>query len=158
MEETSEEKSSSPLKQIRTFQGDIATALEKQRESLFSIREQEAAKKDGIPQAFSSEEEISKRRRQIVMLFLGSFLLIGVGGLVAWFGYQEFLRRSAPPVIITPESRFIPANSSSSLNLGETSREVVLEQINKSLAGTASNELRHIILDTKEILRWYNKA
>lgn len=34
----------SPLKQIRTFQGDVAEALDRQQESLFSIQQAERAK------------------------------------------------------------------------------------------------------------------
>ena len=36
-----EEKEDSPLKQIRTFQGDVVDALKSQNESLYSIRQKE---------------------------------------------------------------------------------------------------------------------
>ena len=72
MEETQGEKSSSPLKQIRTFQGDVAEALGKQKESIFSIQQSEQLKRASggtVPEA-DNDAESDKKRKEFILLTL----------------------------------------------------------------------------------------
>ena len=65
------EEKSSPLKQIRTFQGDVAEALGKQHESLFSIQQSEQLKRASGGSVFEAEEV--NQRREFILLMAGSF-------------------------------------------------------------------------------------
>jgi hypothetical protein len=77
---------------------------------------------------------------------LGSVVLIAMGGLGAWFGYQELLRRSAPPVISIPENRFITSGSEINLNLLTSNRERFAIAFAETISGTPVGELRHVVM------------
>lgn len=110
------ENSDSKLKQIRTFQGDVAEALGRQKESLVSIQQTEQLKRRLEPGS-SIDLEVSKSRKDFFLLFLGGFFLILLGLLGAWFGYQEYIRKATPPVVSVPEGRFISAEKSLDINI-----------------------------------------
>ncbi len=131
MEGAPEEKSK--LKQIRTFQGDVATALERQRESLVSIQRAEVAKGGAAP----------SRGGRPIIFFFGAFLLLALGALGAWFAYNEYLRKTAPPEMVAPESRFIPAEESERLD-----NTLPRESLFAAITPAESGKLKHIILDT----------
>ncbi|OHA92299.1 MAG: hypothetical protein A3J09_02375 [Candidatus Zambryskibacteria bacterium RIFCSPLOWO2_02_FULL_51_21] len=118
MDESQGEKSE--LKQIRTFQGDVAEALGRQNESLVSIQRQETAKR---PPESSAESELDKKKKDFLFLLVGSAFLIIVGSLGAWFGYKEYQRRIAPPVVTVPTSRFITASKETTLGIATMTRE-----------------------------------
>lgn len=158
MEGTQEEKSSennvaepsnsaskitSPLKQIRTFQGDVAMALARQRESLVSIQQQAAARRE---EAEASSLNVSTKKRGKFLLFAGSILFLALGGFGAWLAYNEYLRKTAPPVIVTPASEFLPSNSSVELDLTGDARESALVEIGQALSGGTPGELKHLVL------------
>lgn len=141
---SSEERN--PLKQIRTFQGDVADALGRQNESLYSIQHAERLKMasgGSVPQA---APEDSGRRKEFLMLLIGSAFLLLLGGAGVWYGYNEFLERSAPPIIIAPESRFIPIQSETTVNTGTTTRDTLLVRLDQGWSGTGANELKHLVL------------
>lgn len=133
---------SSPLKQIRTFQGDIATALQRQRDSLVSIQRTEAAKRGG---AVIPEEP---KRTSSLLFFIGGFILFGLSAGGVWFAYTEFIRKTAPPEVVAPESRFIPAESSSLINASTTSRTLLITEVASLSTQTTGADLKHIILNT----------
>lgn len=127
--------SSSPLKQIRTYQGDIAAALSRQNESLYSIQAKEHA-----------AQGLSTPRSSSVPLFIGGlifFVLAGVGG---WYTYNEFVRKTTPPAPVVPSSRLISAESSAQLDLSKLSRDTFFVSVAQSAEGVKANELRHILL------------
>jgi len=148
LEGDSKQPSSSPLKQIRTFQGDVAEALGRQNESLVSIQRQEAAKRDPATEALAGEAE--KRRKDFVFLLIGSLFLIIVGLAGAWYGYQEFLKKSAPPQLVVPSNRFIPATSETTLNSTALNRESFALAFVEASGGLGKNELRQVVLRTGE--------
>ncbi|OHA91607.1 MAG: hypothetical protein A2758_00655 [Candidatus Zambryskibacteria bacterium RIFCSPHIGHO2_01_FULL_49_18] len=116
----------SQLKQIRTFQGDVADALHNQNESLVSIREQEVLRNRAadIPEGPSPEEiEIKKRKNDFIFLLIGSAFFIVVGSIGAWFGYQEYVRRTAPPMLLVPENRLISVSEEEEINISGLTRE-----------------------------------
>lgn len=138
----------SPLKQIRTFQGDVADALTNQKESLFSIQQTESLKRGSgmnVAQADNDEAEAEKRKKFFSLLGGGLILLLlaGVGG---WYTYGEFVRRTAPPVVSIPESRLVSAESSVELDLTSLTREDLFTTIEIESANLSSGELRHFVL------------
>ncbi len=138
--------SASPLKQIRTFQGDIANALNAQKESLFSIQQQETLKRASGGTVPSTSIDDSGPRKEFFFLIVGSLALISLGLTGAWYGYQEFLRRSAAPLIATPETRFLPSQESLTLNAVGLSRETLLIKTAEESLGVPETEIKHFIL------------
>lgn len=148
MEEAQEEKSNptpSPLKQIRTFQGDVANALQTQRESLYSIHQTEKLKQASggtVPDKTAHDN----RSGQFIMLLLGSLVLISLGGAGAWFAYNQYLIKTAPPLIATPQSRFIVPQSTTEIDTSLLSRDEFINAINENSSRLAPNELKHLVL------------
>lgn len=143
------------LKQIRTFQGDVAEALRRERGSLVSIQQAEHLKKSSTQSATPIPSENSKKRTEFFFLFLGSLALFVLGTIGSWYAYNEFVRKSATPIMTAPESRFVSVNTEIGLNLTTTtSREVLIDALSGALRGTAVGELGHIILpfSTSEFL------
>ena len=134
-----------PLKQIRTFQGDVAEALQKQRESLVSIQRAEQLKK-GSGGSIATSPETTEKRKQFFYLLLGSFFFLVLGVVGAWYAYNEFVRKTAAPTIAVPANRFISANTETHLNLTDPSRETLISALSGAISGVARGELRHVIL------------
>jgi hypothetical protein len=135
------------LKQIRTFQGDVATALGRQNESLVSIQQNEASRRrvSGLPSPAESEAAEGKRR-DFAFLLLGSLFFIIVGLAGAWYGYREYLSRTAPPVLVVPENRFIAPNSEVSLDISGLNRESFALKFKELVRGTPRDELKHVMV------------
>ena len=134
-----------PLKQIRTFQGDVAEALQKQRESLVSIQRAEQLKK-GSGGSIATSPEIIEKRKQFFYLLLGSFFFLALGVVGSWYAYNEFVRKTATPTIAVPANRFISANTETPLDLTDPSRETLISALSGATSGVARGELRHVIL------------
>lgn len=151
------DKEESPLKQIRTYQGDVAEALKKQRESLFSVQQKEQAKKAGSLRVEMSPD----RRRQLISLSLWSLVLIGLGSLGGWFAYNEFAKKTVAPPLEVPASRFIFAGNEIELTLEEITRTALVQKVTEAAQGTPRGEIRHVVikradgtlLPTEEFLR-----
>lgn len=140
------DKEESPLKQIRTFQGDVAEALEKQKESLVSIQRAEQIKKGGAV-AFVSPE-ISEKKKQFFYLLLGTFFFLALGGIGAYYAYNAFILKTAVPEVNIPENRFISTNTETVLNLTDLSRESLITSLSDSTLGVGAGELKHVVLNT----------
>ena len=140
------DKEKSPLKQIRTFQGDVAEALEKQHESLVSIQRVEHLKKDSI-QSSGKTAEVSKKRIEFTYLLLGSLLLFALSATGVWYAYNEFVRKTSTPPIATPANRFIYSEAELVLNISETSREDFIKTLSSALEEVADGEVRHVVLE-----------
>lgn len=139
----------SPLKQIRTFQGDVADALSGQKESVFSIHQKEEIKKreSGVPTIAEANEKnvANKKRKDFVFLLIGSIFFIAVGVAASWYGYVEFMKRSAPPVLAVPENRFISVSKEVDINLTSASRETFASAFAEALSGLNPGELVHVV-------------
>jgi hypothetical protein len=158
MEEAPAEKSSStptepgvnpatsPLKQIRTFQGDVATALERQRESLYSIQETERLKRASGGTVVDPSASIPGKRKQFFFLLLGSFFLIGLGLVGARLGYSEYLRKTAPPVIAVPQNRFVTPQESIDIDATGLSRENIFSITANEASGLGADSIKHLVL------------
>src|SRR3990167_4711440 len=133
-----------PLKQIRTFQGDVAEALQREQRSLVSIQQAERLKKGFTPSATDTSSENTKRKREIFFLFLGSLALFVLGTVGAWYAYNEFVRRTVTPIMTAPANRFVSANTEINLTLTATSREALINTLADAVRGAPSWELIHI--------------
>jgi hypothetical protein len=145
MDESRDEKSNSPLKQIRTFQGDVAEALEAQKESLYSIRESEVLKRSEGASVPRSPEEADKRKEAFLLL-LGSVLLLALAGAGGYYTYTEFVRKTAPPAIAVPSNRFIQPESSAEVYAQNLSRDSLFSAIESASADVFPGEVKHIVL------------
>ena len=133
------------LKQIRTFQGDVAEALRKQEESLVSIQQAEHQKKGFVPPTVTTPEEI-KGRKNLFFLVTGSFVLFVLGTIGAWYAYIEYGVKTAPPSTNVPANRFISADSESNLDLATTSRENFVGALTSAIENVSPGELKHVFL------------
>lgn len=139
------DKEKSPLKQIRTFQGDVAEALEKQHESLVSIQRVEHLKKESSAPNNTSDA-VSKKRIEFTYLLVGAFLLFVLSAVGIWYAYNEFIRKTNTPPTVLPANRFIYSESELALNINNVSRESFVETLSNALEGAEEGEVRHIIL------------
>ena len=149
MEENQEEKSSpstpletSPLKQIRTFQGDVADALQRQNESLVSIQQQEASRRSIL--ATPLETGVGKKK---FFLLLGTILLLALGAISVWYTYFEYRKETAVPVLETPKNRFFSIDNEEKFSVASSSRLDFITTISSSQASVSGNETRHFVLN-----------
>lgn len=148
--QTQEEKSSqplSPLKQIRTFQGDVASVLQNQKESIYSIQETERLKRASGGTVIDTTPK-DAHRGQFALLLLGTFLLIALGAFGAWFAYREYLNKTAPPIVETPQSQFITPQSSVVINAKGITRDKLIQAIFDNSSNLSSSELQNLVLET----------
>lgn len=141
-EQPSEEQN--PLSQIRTYQGDVASAINRQQESLVSIQQTEAARR----RASGAPTEHTGRQRT-ALLALGGVVLILLASFGGWYTYQEYLRRSAPPEPVIPESRLITATSENTISTAtSTTRSELIKSLRDSAEGVTGGEIKHLVLET----------
>ena len=141
------EKDETPLKQIRTFQGDVAEALQRQRGSLVSIQRAEHLKKEaaGQPDA-SAPADVSNSKMRSATLFLGSLMLLVLGTASAWYAYHEFVSRTTTPVLATLPNRFISVDAELDLKINNVSRDTLISALSEAIGNVAPGEIRHIVL------------
>lgn len=152
MEESHEEKSKpSPLKQIRTFQGDVAEALGRQQESLVSIQQAELNRRRAEGRAFqevSTAEEHGGQKK--FLLFLGTLILFVLGAGGTWYTYYEYKAQTAVPDVKTPESRFFSIDAEKKVDVTNTSRLDLIRIVSEAAGDSASGETRHFLLTTRD--------
>ncbi|MDP2641928.1 MAG: hypothetical protein Q8P21_01390 [bacterium] len=136
----------SPLKQIRTFQGDVADALKRQEESLVSIQQAEHQKIEASESLAPQLSPNSKRKTEFFFLFLGSMVLFVLAGVGAWYAYEEFVRKTTTPIATTPVNRFISANTTVEINVATTSRETFINTLTDATRNVPLGEVRHIVI------------
>lgn len=124
----------SPLKQIRTFQGDMADAIRRQNESLISIQRAEQAKLAAERAARGEvvddlEDTTHHDGRKVFTFFVLSLLLIGLGAVGGWFGYQEIARKMTPPEIPISPSRLITTTDTTEIYMGPLSRLELIDKV-----------------------------
>lgn len=146
-----------PLKQIRTFQGDVAEALEKQQESLVSIQRREQVRRGSTHSGADTSLASAVTRKEFFFLFLGSILLVIMGSVGAWYGYNEFIRKTSAPIIAAPVNRFLSVNEEVELDLTDASRERLINTLSETATNLPSGEIRHLVLrkmvgESKELI------
>ncbi|MEK7461460.1 MAG: hypothetical protein AAB586_00075 [Patescibacteria group bacterium] len=131
-----------PLKQIRTFQGDVTEALQRERESLVSIQRAEHLKHPSN----NTATENSGNKMESFYLLAGSLLFFIFGLAGAWYGYNEFVERTAMPIATAPINRFVAIDSEVNLNLTTISREFIIKAVSGIVPGGAPNQIRQFTL------------
>jgi len=129
-EQPIEENSSSPLKQIRTFQGDVASALHKQNESLVSIQRSEHAVREArkVFATPKSTEEIAqeKSNKKLIFLLIGSLVLITAAGLIGWYAYNGYVTKTALPIVEQTPNKLMISGSEVKIDISHLSREAFI--------------------------------
>ncbi|MDO8569306.1 MAG: hypothetical protein Q7R89_00765 [bacterium] len=138
------------LKQIRTFQGDVAEALQREHESLVSIQQAEYLKKSSVQSDTNTHGENSKKRAELFNLLLGSLILFTLGTVGVWYAYNEFVRRSATPIMTAPANRFVSVDDEVNLNFTATSRETLINTLSDAVQGVTARKIRHVVFTKKE--------
>ena len=137
----------SPLKQIRTFEGDVALAIERQNESLVSIQRAEEAKRGLSGVSVGIPDKPVEERGQLLLLILGTLVLLSVGVGGAWYTYKEYTKQTTVPEIDAPESRLIGINYEVIVDLTRADRESLINLFKNSSLNISYGEIRHIILN-----------
>lgn len=103
------------LKQIRTYQGDVASAIEKQNETLVSIQRAQAQRnaQDISSGKILSPEEMAekKSKRTAIWLFIGIIFLISIASIGGWYAYNEYKIKTALPSPEIVPNRFMLTDS-----------------------------------------------
>ncbi|MHB0978328.1 MAG: hypothetical protein ACYC1K_02935 [Minisyncoccota bacterium] len=151
-EQPIEENSSSPLKQIRTFQGDVASALHKQNESLVSIQRSEHAVREArkVFATPKSPEEIAKEEsnKKLIFLLIGSLILIILSGLIGWYAYKGYMTKTALPVVEQTPNKLLISSSEVKIDASRLSREAFILGIGEERAKKISDgTIVHIQLE-----------
>jgi len=134
---------SSSLKQIRTFQGDVADALHKQNESLVSIQRSEQAVKEArkvfTPPKTPEELAQNQSNKKLLLLLVGSLILVGLGGSVSWYAYQGYITKTALPTIEQIPNRLITSTKMINVDTSTLSRETFINKIKDERAQDISD-------------------
>ena len=146
-----EEKEQTSLKQIRTFQGDVAEALQNQDESLVSIQQAEHLRRSSAESNVPISSENSKKIKEMFFLSLGGIILVALGAVGIWFAYNEFVRKTTAPAATAPINRFISPDSEIDFNTAATSRDVFIKNISAAKENTAPGELKHIVFKKEKV-------
>lgn len=129
----------SPLKQIRTYQGDVADALARQNESLYSIQAKEHAR---------GGSSAAPAVKSAWPLIVGSFLLLAFASIGGYLAYGEYARKTTPPPPAVPPSRLLSAESAQEIDIAGLGRDELIAAIAGAGEGAKAGELRHIILES----------
>ncbi|MEX0932337.1 MAG: hypothetical protein WDZ61_00385 [Parcubacteria group bacterium] len=145
-EPTPEAEQYSELKQIRTFQGDVASTIGKQKESLVSIQRREQARRaekaPSIEEMETSEDK--KDTWKTVLLSLGTFLLIAGGIYGSWYAYTEYQEKTELPVITVPANRLITSTKTVEIAPTGLTRANLIEQIAEEGRSALSGQVTHL--------------
>ncbi|MEX2013718.1 MAG: hypothetical protein WD897_02275 [Parcubacteria group bacterium] len=134
-----------PLKQIRTFQGDVAEALQRQEQSLVSIQQTERLKR-GFTGSSVDISDSPKSKTRIFALALGSLIFFTLSIAGAWYTYNEFVRKTTTLIMAGTANRFVTVDAEVSLNFSATSRETLINTLSDAIQGVAAREIRHVVL------------
>lgn len=131
-----------PLKQIRTFQGDIAEALKHQNQSVVSIAAREHAKQEetGVAPAYADSPTPSDSHLwRTVLLILGTVILLGGGGYGGWYAYSQYQVKTALPTVYVPENQLLTPTTSFDLNVSSLDRSALLTAISTAVRKNLSS-------------------
>lgn len=144
---------SSPLKQIRTFQGDVANALKNQNESLVSIQRAEVSRNMERAENRPLTEEEKAHKRSItsgILLAFGIILLIGLGGAGSWYAYRSYKTKTAVPETVVVPNMFFHTDTVLHNNALSISRESMILAIQIEKQNTTGPLIEQFQLHTGE--------
>jgi hypothetical protein len=126
----------SPLKQIRTFQGDIAEALGQQKTSIFSLQQQAHAKNVAVARLAPELPEDLAGKKKIIMLVIGTIVLVGLGVGGTWYAYSQYKIKTALPVVTIATNRFINVQNTLDFDATTLNRDSLVSAVRTERAVT----------------------
>lgn len=117
-----------PLKQIRTYQGDMAEAIAEKKESLVSIRAEEKAHTKNIASDGASSQPGAKRNiLATIVFFIASLVFIAAAGAAGWYAYHSYvIKTTVVPVAQAPANEFLPASLVETADASVLTREALI--------------------------------
>ena len=141
------EKSPSPLKQIRTFQGDVAEALKRQEESLVSIQQAELARRQAGGRVMEQASSATNATKRKLLLLAGTIGLLALGAGGVWYTYFQYLEQTAVPIVTTPENRFFSVDTEENLSVASTTRLDFINIVSTAQSSVVPGETKHFELN-----------
>ncbi|MBX4195917.1 hypothetical protein KW796_03135, partial [Candidatus Parcubacteria bacterium] len=126
--EESPKPEESHLKQIRTYEGDVAEAIKNQGESVVSIQQAEEARRKAA--GFMQNPAVDSESHALLYAVL-TLVLVALGAFGIWYAYKTYQEKTAPPQTSTPINQLIAASSLSKIDASTLSRQTLIEKINK---------------------------
>jgi len=142
----------SPLQQIRTYQGDVASILQKENESVYTIqqaevtRQAEKEKLEAGKRVAPVEPKKTKEHNSGVLLFLGTFVLLAIAGSLGWYAFGQYKAKTALPEVVVPATRFLAAETSVEKNTQSLDRDSLVEYV-RGEREKSTKGIEHIILE-----------
>lgn len=128
---TEPSKESSSLKQIRTFEGDVAEAIRKQNESLISIQRAEEKKREAMKTLGGTsvaEEEHHLNLKPLLMSLL-TLVLIGGGAYASHYAFTTYKEKTTLPTTERPPNRFIETTLVTRVDASTLGRQSLIDII-----------------------------
>ncbi len=139
------------LKQIRTFQGDVASAIEEQNETLISIQraqEQKNAEDIALGITLSPEEKAEREsRKKTIMLLIGIIVLFGFGTTGALFAYKAYKAKTSLPSPQVVPNRFLITEEYEKLNVLTLNRDSFIQKIQSEWLPMTGSGVKQIQLE-----------
>lgn len=138
------------IKNLRTYQGDVAEAIKNQNASVLTITLAEKKKKDKREAEEPKQKDPEKGKKIWSVLISVLLIVLGVGTVVVFY----YLQKQAPiPVVTTPgtapEETIIGYNTKKGISIDTTTREKFISVINGERLGEEiqPNEVAYIFLN-----------
>ncbi len=117
----------SQMKTLRSFQGDVADAIEKQKTSLIKIKMAEEKKRES-EKPLSSQGSGAAYGIKAIILVLSILLILAAGTI---FAVTQYFARNTPKTAAIVYDTLIPFDSSEKLNVTNKSRTDILNAFSK---------------------------
>lgn len=147
--QTGTEQEKGALKQIRTFEGDVADAIKKQNESLISIHRAEEKKREAVKTLAPETEKKGGHHEgaKALGMALLTIVLIAGGGYGAFYAFNTYNIITTPPPDTTPINQFIGASVTTDIDASVLTREETLNLISTSRSKPRENTaIEHLVL------------
>lgn len=145
----------SPLKQIRTFQGDVAEALKEQKASVFSLQQQAHAKNQAISKLAPEPPKDYSRSQRIILLVLGTIVLVALGAAGTWYAYTQYKVKTALPAVVVVPNQFLNVQNTTTIDTTGLTRDSFIADVRAEDAKTfaaGTIEQIQINLQTEDFL------
>ncbi|MHB1330649.1 MAG: hypothetical protein ACYCY6_01640 [Minisyncoccota bacterium] len=147
--QTETEQEITSLKQIRTFEGDVADAIKKQNESLISIHRAEEKKRDAIKTLAPDTEKKPNHHEGVKALGMAilTIIFIAGGGYGAYYAFNTYNVITAPPPDTTPVNQFIGAGVTTDIDASTLTRDETISLVSSSRSTPRdANAIEHLEL------------
>jgi hypothetical protein len=122
----------SPLKQIRTFEGDVADAIKKQNESLISIQRKEENRRDAVRTLAPNVGGEEQRSFKPLLMSLVTIVLIAGGGYASYYAWTTYSEKTALPITETLANQFISATLVTDVDASTLGRQALIDLVEQT--------------------------